>query len=85
MDIAITMPMKAGKQLEVRTMKVWAKNEEVSKVLRHPTGGGFMWPTPADWPDDTYTFRQVQAGDVLLQDPGDEKTAEKKVAPKPKE
>ena len=77
MEIAITVPMKAGNQPEIKTMKVWAKNEDVARVLKHPVGGGFLWPEPADWPDDTYTFRQVQAGDVSLQAPkqGENKAA----------
>ena len=93
MDISITVPMKAGRQLEPTTMKVWAKVEEISKVLKHPVGGGFTWPDPADWPDDTFTFRQVQAGDVLLRDPAlrhsSRRTScmllDKKVMPKAKE
>jgi hypothetical protein len=53
------------------TIQVWPKNDEFRAVLRHPTGG--RMPTtddPANWPNDTYTYRRIQDGDVLTSDPG---------------
>jgi hypothetical protein len=48
-------------------MKVWAKNEHLRKLLKHPVGGGFPadTTTPAEWPDDSFTHRLVQDGDIL--------------------
>ena len=80
MDIAISLPMKAGNQPEIKTMKVWAKNEDVARVLKHPVGGGIPFPEPGDWPDDTFTYRQVQACDVSLQGP-EAQAVEKRPAP----
>jgi hypothetical protein len=53
-------------------MQVWAKNEEMQKILVHPVAGGFGpdLATPADWPDDQFTTRRLKDGDILLQAPG---------------
>lgn len=65
-------------------VKVWPKNEQVRKVLYHPTGKrGFPAEGPVEWPDDVFTARIISDGDVLTEDPGAEKAApEKKPAKK---
>lgn len=51
-------------------MKVWPKNETVRKTMRHPSVGPFRFPEgPEEWPDDSYTHRILQDGDVLTEDP----------------
>jgi len=47
-------------------MKVRAKNEEVQKVLYHPTGARFHEDGTSDWPDDSYTHRRIADGDVIV-------------------
>lgn len=49
-------------------MKVRAKNDDVKKLIRHPVGGAFRDDGTAEWPDDTYTFRRIQEGDVIAED-----------------
>ena len=56
-------------------MQVWPKNEEIRKYLKHPTKVGFRETGSSDWPDDSFTYRRVQDGDVLLKDPSVEKKA----------
>ena len=52
-------------------MKVWPKTEELRKLLRHPTAGGFRTPDGhEDWPDDSFTYRLVRDGDLLTEQPG---------------
>lgn len=47
-------------------MKVWPRNDSVRLTLRHPTAGAFRAEGPADWPDDTFTYRRIQDGDITL-------------------
>jgi len=60
-------------------MKVWPKNDDMRKVLRHGVVG-FPEEGPADWPDDTFTYRRIQDGDVTVEEP---KKQEEKVKPTP--
>jgi hypothetical protein len=52
-------------------MKVWPKNDDMRKLLRHPTGGAFSVDSsiPAEWPDDSFTHRLIQDGDVVMEAP----------------
>jgi hypothetical protein len=50
-------------------MKVWPASDELRKVLRHPVGGAFRDSGSGDWPDDTYTYRRLREGSILLVDP----------------
>ena len=52
-------------------MKVWAKDEQMAKLLRHPVGNvGFLnVETAAHWPDDSFTTRRIADGDVVTEDP----------------
>lgn len=45
-------------------MKVIAKNDDVKKVLYHPTAGRFRDDGTADWPEDSYTARRIVDGDI---------------------
>jgi len=48
-------------------MKVTPKNDDVRKTLQHPTAGGFRAEGPADWPEDTFTFRRIRDGDITAE------------------
>ena len=45
-------------------MKVWPKNDEMRKILKHGAVG-FPEEGPAEWPDDTFTHRRIMDGDVM--------------------
>jgi len=62
-------------------LKVWPKNDEIRKLIFHPSSGGiyFHEEGPIDWPNDSFTARRVADGDVLLEEPSDKKP--KKSAP----
>jgi len=48
-------------------MKVWPRNEEIRKVLKHGVIG-FPAEGPAEWPDDTFTHRRIMDGDVMVEE-----------------
>lgn len=50
-------------------MKVWPKNEQMRKLLKHPEGQLFRETGSSDWPDDTFTHRRLQDGDIVTHDP----------------
>lgn len=51
-------------------MKVWPKDDTMRRLLKHPSRGGFRSPEgPEEWPDDSFTYRRIQDGDVLTEDP----------------
>ena len=50
-------------------MKVWPKNDQVRKYIKHPTARGFRPEGPAEWPADVFTFRLLQDGDITTADP----------------
>jgi len=50
-------------------MIVWPKNDEMRKVLVHPSGNiAFREEGPADWPDDSFTHRRIEDGDVTIKE-----------------
>jgi hypothetical protein len=57
-------------------MKVWPKNDDIRKYIKHPTARGFRKDGPADWPADVFTFRLLQDGDITTSDPVGAKAAE---------
>jgi hypothetical protein len=61
-------------------MQVWPKNDDIRRVLYHPTGVHFRADGPADWPDDSYTHRRIAEGDVTTSDPGAGGTRKAKAA-----
>jgi hypothetical protein len=59
-------------------MKVFPKNDEMRKVLRHPGAGPFPVEGAADWPDDSFTHRRIKDGDVTTEAPKAEEKKGKK-------
>jgi len=60
-------------------MKVWPKNDEMRKFLTHPLGNiAFREDGSAEWPDDSFTHRRIQDGDVTNEDPVKRVTPEAK-------
>lgn len=52
----------------VKTVQVWPASEALARVLKHPNGTRFRSDIsqPVDWPYDSFTYRRVRDGDVLL-------------------
>jgi hypothetical protein len=64
-------------------MKVWLCNEALRGVLRHPGAGPFPTEGPADWPDDSFTYRRIKDGDVSTEESkAGSKTSKTDEAPK---
>ena len=49
-------------------MKVFPKNDDIRRILYHPTGVHFRKEGPADWPDDSYTHRRIADGDITVEE-----------------
>jgi hypothetical protein len=65
-------------------MKVWPKNDDVRRLIKHPTARGFRKEGPADWPADVFTFRLLQDGDITSSEPApDPSKPTPPVTPKP--
>jgi len=60
-------------------MKVWPKNDEMRKLLKHGIVG-FPAEGAAEWPDDSFTHRRIMDGDVTAEEP---KKVEEKVKATP--
>jgi hypothetical protein len=54
------------------TVKVFAANETMREVLRHPRGGRFRdtIDQAVEWPNDTFTTRRIAEGSVRTDGPG---------------
>jgi hypothetical protein len=51
-------------------MKVYAKNDDIKKNIKHPTGPiRFNEDGSANWPDDQFTRRRIRDGDVTTEPP----------------
>jgi hypothetical protein len=59
-------------------MKVKAKNDDIRKILKHPTGGAFREDGTAEWPDDSFTHRRITDGDVTAEEQPQSQEAAKK-------
>jgi hypothetical protein len=52
------------------TIRVWAADEARRKLLRHPTGAAFAnHPAGTEWPEDQFTYRRINDGDIVTTDP----------------
>ena len=50
--------------------QVWPANDVMRKILKHPSNNvGFREDGPSEWPDDSFTHRRLEDGDVVLNDP----------------
>ena len=60
-------------------IKVWPRDEDIARVLRHPTGVRFGQDVSegVGWPADAFTYRRIRDGDVLEQAPGEKKKSVK--------
>jgi hypothetical protein len=53
-------------------IKVWAANEDMREVLRHPNGIRFRdtLDQAVEWPNDSFTVRRIAEGSVRIDGPG---------------
>ena len=56
-------------------MKVKAKNEQIARVLRHPTGATFGADLTSHWPVGQFTTRRIRDGDVTVVEEAEPKEA----------
>jgi hypothetical protein len=48
-------------------VNVLPKNEDIARVVRHPSGVRFRsLIDPVAWPSDQFTFRRIKDGDVTV-------------------
>jgi hypothetical protein len=70
------------------TVKVWAANEAMREVLRHPSGlirFRDKLDQPVEWPHDSFTARRIADGSVLTEAPsssGDEAPVDESLNPR---
>jgi hypothetical protein len=48
----------------VRVVSVSPANDDMRRLLKHPSAGGFPKSGAATWPDDRFTQRRVADGDI---------------------
>lgn len=48
-------------------VKVVPKDDNIRKLLKHPTAGMMRAEGSSDWPDDSFTARRVADGDVTIE------------------
>jgi hypothetical protein len=66
-------------------MKVFPKNDDIRRVMAHPTAGKFRAEGPAEWPDDSFTHRRIRDGDVTLEGGGDPQMSKEPATPSEKQ
>jgi hypothetical protein len=72
MFMNLRMPGQFPQPRSTAMVKVWPKNEDIRKFIKHPTGIAFSpdgSTDPAEWPDDQFTTRRIMDGDVLTSAP----------------
>lgn len=51
-----------------KTVRVTPVNDEMRRVLAHPQTGYFPAEGSMEWPDDGFTLRRIQDGDVKVEE-----------------
>jgi|SRR5215472_11362704 len=57
-----------------KIIRVWAANEDIRRIMRHPTGVRFQADISQSvgWPEDAFTLRRLRDGSVLDHPPNGE-------------
>jgi hypothetical protein len=68
----------------VKTVSVSPVNDDMRRVLKHPRAGGFPKTGSVVWPDDRFTQRRINDGDITRDsDKKTENREQRRVANKP--
>jgi hypothetical protein len=59
--------IREAEKAERKTVKVTPTSEDIRSLIVHPRGGGFPKDGAADWPDDGFTLRREQDGDITVE------------------
>jgi hypothetical protein len=51
-----------------KTVRVTPVNDEIRRVLSHPQTGYFPAEGSMEWPDDGFTLRRIQDGDIKVEE-----------------
>jgi hypothetical protein len=63
-------------QTQTPRVRVVPKNDELRKVLKHPTTGmAFRESGSVEWPHDTFTKRRIRDGDITIEERAQERKA----------
>lgn len=54
-------------------LRVEPKNEDIRRILKHPSGIRFRSEGSVEWPDDIYTRRRLRDGDIKIVEQKDNK------------
>jgi hypothetical protein len=65
-----------AKSREFPRVRVVPANQDMRRILRHPTAGAFRSAGAAEWPMDTYTHRRLEDGSITLAEDEEEKKHE---------
>jgi hypothetical protein len=52
----------------VRTVRVSPANDTMRRLLKHPRAGGFGKEGSVEWPDDRFTKRRLNDGDITREE-----------------
>jgi hypothetical protein len=68
---------------QLPTKRVVPRDDDMRRLLKHPKAGGFRPEGGgAEWPDDSFTFRRLRDGDVLLESEAESEPQPKTAAAK---
>jgi hypothetical protein len=54
------------KSSSVPGIRVEPADDDMRRLLKHPTAGGFRAEGDIEWPNDTFTFRRLKEGSIKL-------------------
>jgi hypothetical protein len=65
--------VKTAKKVE--GVRVEPANDDMRRLLKHPSAGGFRSVGDIEWPNDTFTKRRLREGSIKLAEKKEEQPA----------